>query len=167
MVKITPKQRSKGKIRLDWRAYFYQFLETHGEHVEDEGLLLFSDGWRYSSTEYYGPEYPPPENRKTLRRLQQVYWTKLRDKYRKEHRELELRLESLLSAEAAMSLPLQQRTLIPETNGQGLTVYRKSEATDLDLSILEHQFDNLALLISECNEQLKELGRHVRKNDAS
>ena len=22
MVKITPKQRSKGKIRLDWRAYF-------------------------------------------------------------------------------------------------------------------------------------------------
>ena len=157
MPRISTNGKPKGKIRLDWRAYFYQFLEEHGEPVETDGVLLFHDGWRYSCRNYQGPEYPPPTDQRLLRRLQQAYWTKLKQKYTQEAGQLRLQIQGLEERATVTSLPLQQRLLIPESNESGFTIYRKGEPTDLNLTVLKRQLTDLRQLTIECNLKLQEL----------
>lgn len=61
-------------VVLDWRAYYEKFCAIHGDPLDHEGWLLFADGWRYSPTDYAGPEIPPPEDPAELLRLRIAYW---------------------------------------------------------------------------------------------
>ena len=61
------------KVEFDWEAYYYSFVEKHGEPVEFRGKLLFRDGWTYAP-DYKGPEWAPPNDLKELRKVQTYYW---------------------------------------------------------------------------------------------
>lgn len=62
-------------IAFDWEAYYLNFKSMHGGDPVgyNEHQTLFPDGWRYSSTNYAGPEYPP-ENDEERISLMQEYW---------------------------------------------------------------------------------------------
>ena len=78
---VKPSRRDAGTLgppevnfRLSWRDYFLGFCGAHGEPVQAMGRLLFPDGWSYSSTDYKGPEWPPPAGAEQLAELLRAYW---------------------------------------------------------------------------------------------
>ena len=154
MAKIQPPKTAKGKIKLDWKAYFDRFIDEHGEPVVSDGVLLFQDGWRYSLTDYKGPEYKPPKERKALTKLKRIYWTKIREQYDAEAKVLKNQVQGYEELALRLSLPLQQTLSIPEPGKTGHTVYRKGKPTDLDLTVLHHQLDDLESLIEQCDTEL-------------
>ena len=78
-------KESNPQLEIDWRAYFYRFVQEHGEPVEVSPIesdrfriysrLLFRDGWMYGAMDYQGPEFSPPGNPDQLRKLKLEYWT--------------------------------------------------------------------------------------------
>jgi hypothetical protein len=144
----------KGKLRLDWKAYFDRFVEVHGEPVEHDGYLLFSDGWRYSSLRYSGPEYPPPSDKRRLRSYRRNYWEKMLAKLTKEAHEIRQQLNGLEDWNNCTSLPLQQRVLVPQEGKEKATW---SDPVDMDLGMLRHQLDDLEYYMKECETQLATL----------
>jgi hypothetical protein len=61
------------QIQIDWRRYFADFCEQHGEPIVHKGMLLFADGWRYSMNNFAGPEFPPPADARVLEQLRDTY----------------------------------------------------------------------------------------------
>jgi hypothetical protein len=101
------KRRNKAlkpaAVKIDWKGYFHEFRLEHGEPVEHNGRLLFGDGWTYSNTDYAGPEWPPPEERAELLRMQQTYWTLRRGLLVQECTWLEQQIESLATIRSVKS----------------------------------------------------------------
>ena len=112
------RKRRRIRIRLDWKAYFVAFCQEHGEGpLFHRGRLLFRDGWTYSSTDYKGPEWPPPEDEEELLKLLLTYWTLRRSAVKKELVSEAIKLAQLKEATMVRSAPLQQS--IPVTDGNG------------------------------------------------
>src|SRR5688572_21181579 len=110
-LQTTPERRRYSTTTIDWRAYFYAFCEAHGKHpVQWKGRLLFLDGWMYSSTDYRGPEYPPPDDPRKLRHLKRMYWTQRRFAVKFTVNDVAARLEAIESQQDGRSAPLQQTT---------------------------------------------------------
>lgn len=97
-------------MNFDWRAYFQGFCDIHGEYVEVNDQLLFPDGWRYSNSNYEGPETPAPTDPNRLAALKRVYWKARKAKVATEARHLELTLQSLKEQQQSRSAPLHQET---------------------------------------------------------
>ena len=137
-------------VRLDWRAYFLEFLEAHGNNpVEHQGRLLFADGWSYSSTDYAGPETPPPDNVIELADLQRVYWTKRRELVRREL----ARLRPLANLQRSRALPLKHRIgCFVEDAGR-----MKLKTSTADLAVNE-QVELLEADLEHSRTKLDELG---------
>ena len=152
---ISRSMGTKGKLRLDWKAYFDRFVEVHGEPVEFDGYLLFQDGWRYSPLKYSGPEYPPPKDPRLVKSYKMHYWKGMLKKLNAEAHEVRQQLQGLKDWGKCTSLPLQQRILVP-SEGKERATWGNPE--DLNLGILEHQLDDLEYYIAECETQLVKLG---------
>lgn len=60
----------------DWQQFFHRFLAKHGKdgYVQDEGRLIFSDGWTCASDDYAGPYTEPPRDFAALRDLKVRFW---------------------------------------------------------------------------------------------
>lgn len=119
-------------IELDWERYFQEFCNAHGKYpviYGDEELLLFCDGWMYSSTDYAGPEYPPPKDKRQLAELQLYYWKRRLRIVKREHGNLESMIAQLLIAESSRSLPLYQRTEFTGDDGKSVVVSDKLDFT--------------------------------------
>lgn len=157
------KPRSSfGKFGLNWRAYYGRFKQAHGgDPVVFKGRLLFQDGWIYSSTDYKGPEWGPPEDPKELCLLKVCYWRQRRHRVRVELEHTRDVLTELMELQRTKSVALQQSyASIDEETGK-----RKVHSRDLDLSDirkgralwLEQDLVECDARISEILGQLKEI----------
>lgn len=128
--KPAEKQASPGilaipKVTPDWKAYYLAFQKMHevegGGPVlygDTEGVWLFGDGWRYSATDYAGPEFPPPEDERELIELQRFYWRRRRAIVHLERGKLSFQLEGIRKQERERETPLfAMKYLVSELTG--------------------------------------------------
>lgn len=142
-------------VRLDWRAYFKEFCELHGrDPVSYRGRLLFPDGWTYSSSDYAGPEWPPPDDPAELLAVQSSYWRRRRGIVRRERDELRLAVQSLAEMQRCKSVPLQQVVQMRDSE----TNQRVTSRKPLDLDGLKARLAWLEEDVAECDRHLAELG---------
>ena len=158
---LTGPQLSKTKLRLDWREYFKKFVENHGEPVEWGGRLLFRDGWQYSSTQYQGPEVPPPEDLASLRGLKVAYWRLLHERLSLEIRGLAGQINMLTEWQNERSMPLQQRLSHPSRTELGYLYQKLGNPEPLDLSGLKANLADREYFRGEAQEMLDELTEGV------
>lgn len=149
-------QRSS-RIVLDFRGYFITFCEKHGEPVHYKGRLLFPDGWTYSSTQYEGPEFPPPSDVGELDNLVEKYWRlrqstlkKMLDKIRHERKQIQ-------DAQATRDVPLQ-RMVTREHDGKRMRMYEP-----VNLKMLDQKIEWIENDLIECHEQLETIKEHKGK----
>jgi hypothetical protein len=136
---------------LDWRAYYLAFQEAHGEPVNWSGKLLFRDGYTYAAKDYSGPEWPPPQDPKELRRLQRAYWQIRKANLTHLLRVRRADLLALHEMQAARSVPLQHKTCIRDDQGT------KVQAQALNLRDLEDRLRWTEHDLLECQERLDAL----------
>jgi hypothetical protein len=142
-------------VRLDWRAYFEQFKELHGEPMRAGGRQLFPDGWMYSLTDYGGPEWPPPDDPAVLKRLQTLYWRLRRRQATQQLAWLGQQVEGLKELQRVKSAPLQQRQV--RRDDVGGVVETTVATVDLNLSGLEQRLAWLEEDLAVCEQKLNEL----------
>lgn len=145
------QRADRDKVQLDWKAYFLNFCRVHGEPVEHGGRLLFRDGWTYSSTDYEGPEWGPPDNLVELDILVTRYWVIRQGKVSSLLNLLTHRLKLLKEIVDTHSLPLQQVVSV-ETEAGVRRGYK-----ELSLSPLESRIEWVRCDLLECEVRLKEL----------
>lgn len=155
MTKLAIPDLNAGRIVRDWKAYFHKFMEVHGEPIKCDGRLLFGDGWGYSSTDYQGPEFPPPDDPKELRAIRLQYWTKQHAKLAAEQKALRDQIQTLTDWSATRSLPLQERRSYPIEEGS--RVYKWGKPEDMDLSGRKSKLADLDHLVAEAREELEAL----------
>jgi len=128
--RIEAMQQDPSNITLDWRAYFLDFMRVHGgDPVENEGLLLFQDGYRYSTSDYQGPEYRPPDEPHELYRLQVIYWAKRARMLRNEIARLIRVLENYHGMQQGLSARLHEQAIVRDEDGRASLV---SQPFDVD-----------------------------------
>jgi hypothetical protein len=154
-MQITTKQSQPVlKIRLNWKEYFKAFCEQHGGcPVKHRGVLLFRDGWRYSATDYAGPETPPPVDLEKRAELHRAYWSlrlkELESLSVQSHRQISM-VRNLASSKSAA---LQHTISYREEEGK-----RVVKSVALNVEILEQKLSFLEQDIEECREHLRLLG---------
>lgn len=141
------------EIHLDWKAYFYRFLEVHGEPIVDGSMLLFRDGWTYEKSRYQGPEHPPPTDAPKLNALKQHYWKTLKKKLECEIGQKEKELDKYKKWDASRALPLQERITYKSRNDKDM-ITLVSETREMNLSPLLSKIKDLQYLLEECEENL-------------
>lgn len=154
---ITPKAPPEATVYLDWRAYFYRFMEAHGGNpVHHNGRLLFHDGWQYSATAYQGPEWPPPEGDE-LKQLQITYWTLRLNVVKPQADNLRRELQHLHHLQKGLSAPLMQavQTWVP-ADGNTPGHYR-IDRTEVNLEPVKLRLEFLEQDVKDCEAKLKEL----------
>lgn len=158
--RLKPPESSssyRGKpIRLDWRAYFIEFCNVHGEPEFHDHRLIFRDGWSYSSTDYAGPEFPPPSTLNELDSVVLRYWVLRRGRLDKLLQKLQHELKTLQDTQSHHSLPLQQSELVESESG------RKREYRPLSTGGLETKIGWVQDDLRECEERLKELAEYYQ-----
>ena len=148
---------AKLQVKLDWKAYFENFCSEHGgDPLLIRGRLLFRDGWQYSSTDYKGPEWPPPTDTVALALLQRDYWARRLEIVRDEYNQLSGRLKYLADMQKQKSGHLQRSIVVEKLNDDGKKL-RVPGVVDLDLALFEGRLDWLKADIVECEEQLTRL----------
>ena len=141
------------EVELDWEAYFKDFCNAHGKYPVVAGdLLLFPDGWRYSSTDHAGPEYPPPTDPDRLNQLLRSYWLRRYDIVRREYRRVDALYSSLRNLQSGKSVTLKQRVSFRDDDGQVRT-----SAEPVNLTLLEKRIEWLNTDVDTCLSKLKEL----------
>lgn len=148
---IVPPQSTPFEIQIDWEQYFKDFCEAHGKYpvVHDE-LFLFPDGWRYSTSDYMGPEFPPPTDPEHLCSLQLAYWQRRRQIVRDEFHRVNEILKQVRELTRVKSVPLKQSILSPDDNGQLL-----ASTTEVDTTLIEHRVTWLLNDLKQCDEKVK------------
>lgn len=138
-VKRTSNPVAEVIARLDWPAYFRVFCEAHGTDGEPgwpvyyRGQLLFADGWRYSSTDHSGPEWPPPDDPGQLKELLTFYWKRRLAIVESERVKVATQLINQEQAQRGRNQPLQVTWTIREEMDDGRIVRRQAKgAATLD-----------------------------------
>ncbi len=163
------------QLEIDWRAYFYRFVQEHGEPVEVSPIesdrfriysrLLFRDGWMYGAMDYQGPEFSPPGNPDQLRKLKLEYWTIREEKLRAEHSRLAKHIRTLRDWQTTRSIPLQTTSVYYDRTETGRPILKRTKPEDMDLRGLERKLADLGYLLAECEDQLKELNDDHERRD--
>lgn len=140
------------RIKLDWKAYFLEFCQKHGEPVQWKGRLLFRDGWMYSASDYGGPETPPPKDFDELDQLCLSYWLVRRSTLLRRLSDLLQERRTLSIAQSDRSVPLQVLVRREEEDGMTRVGY-----AELDFTTLDTHIDWFKTDIAECDIRLREL----------
>lgn len=141
-------------IELDWEAYFHQFCEAHGKYpVMYNGALLFPDGYRYSSSDYQGPEFPPPSDPVEHKRLMIAYWLRRLSIVQAERKKMEHYLTDLTNLQRGHSVPLVHRVTFKDDDGKTVT-----KTQPVNMRVLEMRLDWLTQDVKDCKSKLQELG---------
>lgn len=149
-----PSQQPLPRVVLDWRAYFYKFVEAHGEPIVDGNVLLFQDGWRYSADDYAGPEYPPPKELQALLELQIRYWKRRRIIVRAERDRLDSTIQGLDELRKSRPVPLQRAVIAWDDVSGKLS----RQNTDIDWFALKERLKWLIEDVRRCDDALHQLG---------
>lgn len=145
---------AKYSVIFDWRAYFEDFDSMHGgEPVEFDGKLLYSDGWRYSKSDYAGPEYEPPSDPEKKKRLILAYYRIRLGMVKGEYKYLLKRLDALIDFQDHKSLPIQQKSSYwnPDVGK------RVSDTHPLDLKFVESRIDWCRRDIRDCERVINSI----------
>lgn len=147
------------EIRLDWEGYFRQFSLQHGgSPVPFKGLLLFRDGWCYSTNpDHAGPEYAPPEEANLRRVYKSAYWHSLRTLVRRELHAVGAQLTMVATMQNRYSLPLQAVVSYRNENDE-----RVIERGDLETRPIEQEFEWLREQLLECDKMINDLALNRR-----
>jgi len=150
---IAPNHRAV-TIRLNWKAYFKKFCEEHGEDpVQYMGnRLLFRDGWMYSSVDFEGPEYIPPEDSKKLDVLLLYYHRSKLAFIKQEFEYLSQMLNSLTGFQTNKSVPLQETITFENDEGKSQAVTQ-----DWEPSVLTDRIECCQEIIDKCNNEIKSI----------
>lgn len=148
---LNPLQRVPA-IRLDWRAYFRNFCAEHGDPVPYNEKLLFQDGFQYSSTDYAGPEWPPPDDPAELESLLCSYWQIRYSTVRHELSRLEDQLIQLTNIQSARNGMLQYTVPNIDPNGQR----KGNRAMPLNLDLFQERIRWLKADTANCEAKLRE-----------
>jgi len=99
-------RRDEREREKEWKRYYEKFCKVHGEPVIDEetGNLLFQDGFQYGSQSYQGPESPPPDDPRKLRRLLYKYWWYRHEMVHKAAQDTGRQLQQLEQTQASRSV---------------------------------------------------------------
>lgn len=151
------------RTRYDWKAYYYSFVEAHGEPVNlysssDEGRpirLVFPDGWTYG-LDYAGPEYPPPTDHEALRKLQTYYWSERLRMVREELRLTKQIQDSVRQTQAARSMPLKVRDRKYQQKNPD-DIY--DEANTIHENDFDERIEWLFDELTKCDEMLESLSQ--------
>jgi len=150
--KIQP-QFPQLKVKLDWKNYYFKFSEQHGGNpVVYKEVQLFCDGWRYSLTDYAGPEYPPPEDKKELRKLQLVYWYTRWNRAKNELNFVEQKAVMLRNLQSTKDGQLQHIVTSEDENGKKLR-----ESVDYNPHLFDHVIRFLKNEVEDANKHLAAL----------
>ncbi len=149
---VTPK-----RLKLDWRAYFYNFCLVHKEPVEYKNQLIFRDGWSYSVSSYEGPEYPPPADHFDLDILVTNYWLIRLGQTRRMLDKKITERETIVNAISSHSLDLQQMAFV--ARGEK----REKCSLPLNLHPLNELIRWLRVDLIECEQMLQEIENFHRK----
>lgn len=159
-----PSYLQAPQVELDWVAYYERFKEIHGDPVKWRGRLLFRDGWTYSSTDYAGPEWPPPTDAIELMRMRRAYWVLRKRVILVELEQAKAMAEGLRLLQLAKSAPLQQRIQTVDENGQAVTT-----SIEVESRYGADRVEWLRGLLAECDRELadtKEVDDGERYDDA-
>jgi hypothetical protein len=145
-------------LRLSWKSYYEQFKLKHGQpvlYLNDKstfsnGLLLFPDGWTYSTDGYAGPEYPPPENPEDLKRLQVAYWREKLGILKGLRLEAGTQLAGLRSIQDGKAMPLRYTKPRYDEEGRPSGV----EEASVSFQDLGARIDQIDLDIEECEKKI-------------
>lgn len=150
MIRTKPALPPLPKIQLDWRGYFLEFSRLHGgDPVPFKGRLLWRDGWRYSATDYRGPEIPPPSNDYDCRRLIQMYWRVRLTLINRQRRDLAEQLVGLEETASSRSAPLQAWRLGRDDAGK-----RSVLRGELELQAVRDRLEFLRSDAIQCEKEL-------------
>ena len=153
---------SSSSVQLDWRAYYYRFVEEHGQPVPWKNRLLFPDGWTYSNVDYTGPEYPPPTDPEDLLALRVYYWGRKIVELEKKLRKARNEMEALRRLQQQRSVPLQCPVVYWDDDGKKRRRLRDEARTrdaDLEEMFVTHRSGIIALEteITRCRAELNQL----------
>lgn len=139
-------------VQIDWKEYFLEFDRQHGGNpVRYKTLLLYQDGWRYSSNDHAGPEYPPPTDPVFLQKLISRYWWIHSARLKRDAVELEEFIQRMKNLQATKSLPLLQIRSVQDADGNW-----SRDTVPLNMDALQQ---NLALLQEELSRAEQEYQR--------
>lgn len=142
------------EIEIDWPQYFRDFCEKHGQYpVLYNSTLLFPDGYRYSASDYQGPEWAPPDDPTELNKLRQKYYSRRLLIVREEHRKMDGWLKDIINLQRNLSCPLSQRVTTKDDEGKLLI-----QSYKLDMVVLNKRLEWLAQDIKDCENMLVSLG---------
>ena len=164
MTRVVGVVLGGSRITLSWKAYFFQFVERHGDPVlyepdggsDQEGFLIFPDGWRYA-IDYRGPEFEPPNDLRMLKDLQETYWRLRRGKLQRELDGIQQQIKWVERRQELTDIPLQQIVYYRSQPGDGGPYVMKSQTQDLNLVDIKYRAEDLSILIQECETKQEEL----------
>ena len=145
------------RVEIDWVGYYRDFEDKHrgttGPILADKVWLLFPDGWRHHAFDYRGPEVPPPDDPRELRKLLTFYWETLEEISRREKGKLDDQVENLERIRDGLSGDLKCK-VVNFDEGKQMFV---SETRDLTVDVWEGRLIWLRLTLDECERRLAEL----------
>lgn len=145
-------------VRLDWKAYFDQFVEVHGEPILHNDWLLFKDGWRYGlHHSYQGPEKEPPQDIQERNAFIRIYWQHQIEGMTAERDAILRNVEAVKGWSYTRSLPLQSKTVYKDRDDAGKEITKITKATNLNTEHLERKAADLDIAIKEGNQILEGL----------
>jgi hypothetical protein len=159
---LTIKDNKHVDIRPDWRAYFRSFHEQHEglthPPMHYRGRLLYSDGWTYSSTDYAGPEWAPPEDKDELHAMQLWYWSRRRWRILANIRDIRKELDAIKTVSSMHSAPLQQNVFYDEElPGGGKKRVKKAITLTHAVETFTEHLRRLLSEADQCDDKLGEL----------
>lgn len=148
-------------IEIDWEQYFQDFCEKHGKYpIMYKGTYLFPDGWRYSSTDFAGPEWQPPMDEKELAELKLYYYNRRYNIIEQELAATQITLENITNLQRVKDVPLKQRILVHDEES-GLV---RSEVRTIDTLMIEKRIKWLVEDKNECWRMIDKLRNTIRNH---
>ena len=147
-------------VEIDWEEYFKEFCKAHGQYpiLYNDVDLLFHDGWRYSASNYEGPEYPPPTDKTELNYLLLVYWKRRYQIVKLEYDGLEYSIAQLKEIQRHKDRPLYQRVTYQDDTGKQVTTSQR-----LDLDTLNKRLNWLKLDKDRCSKQIDNIESDIKE----
>lgn len=151
---IELEQQNALEIQIDWEQYFRDFCEAHGRYyVMYHGTMLFPDGYRYSASDYKGPEWPAPEDKDKLRHLKLIYYNRRLTIVQEEYRKMDAFIKDLTNLQRQLSCPLSQRVISKDEDGKTVVSSQR-----LDIELLEKRLEWLKQDVVDCENMIRSLG---------
>lgn len=151
----------KRPVQPDWQEYFNRFMAAHGQdgYVQDEGRLIFSDGWTCSADDYAGPYTEPPRDFAVLRDLKVRFWRRRYNLIKVQRDDALNELSNLVDLQKRMPGELMAKG--PVNWDADAQAYVRIPSQPVDWETLTMTLNNLDRLTREAEQKLLNLGERL------